>query len=627
MEGSDLFTMLKFLTSKKAPLTEAEVQKRSALIDDHQTALLRSGKSVIANVLTTERFHPDTTQLSQLAQHNVPKAIGILKQADLDALEGLLACEEKIALLQEAMQSALQSGKKIFISGCGSAGRAGYLIDLMVKNAFRHTKYANQVVPILAGGDASLVKAAEGFEDNKQFGIDQLISAGWQEGDLLIALSASGSADFVHSQLEYVATHGQRKPLFIYCNPDEEVIEAFAAKPIFANPELKSKINFMSTDVGPMALGGSTRMQAATAQVLSVGVPLLDAIGTLAIQKPQSNWATCLQSLIKQVKNTDYTKLAPFVEAEAASYQEGHGVYYEVTANIALNVSTDTSERSPTFNLPYFENDGDDHAKQPASICRTIVMGTDTPLAAYQQMLKRDPIALNWAKAPHTHISKILGWDLSYSIRDKREQYLADVHHDVFTLTFEDDQLALDYEGKAVNFALPADASLPFYLRELQQQLVIKTLLNTHSTLVIGRLNLYYGNLMLYVNPSNMKLVSRGMRLTGEYNQTQSAHEQQIVPIVLEAAQKQPGFREYYLAALRETFYRQMRDLHVGDSVVMKSAQQVASLCLVPPSLNLLYSQMKASARLTQQVIDEDPMVRAKELSDLCKSMKLSSLK
>ncbi len=619
--------MLKFLTGKKAPLTEAEVEKRSALITEHQKVLLKSGKSVTANVLTTERFHPDTTQLSQLAQSNVPKAITILKQADLDALERLLACEKEIDALQEAMTSALQSGKKIFISGCGSAGRAGYLIDLMTKNAFGHTNYANQVVPILAGGDASLVKAAEGFEDNKQYGIDQLIGAGWQEGDLLIALSASGSADFVHSQLEYVANNGNRKPFFIYCNPDEEFNEAFAAKSIVANPDLRSKINFMSTYVGPMALGGSTRMQAATAQVLSVGVPLLDAIGTLVMKKAQSNWITCLQSLIKQVKETDYTKLAPFVVAEAASYQKGHGVYYDVTANIALNVSTDTSERSPTFNLPYFENDGDDHAKQPASICRTIVMGADTPLAAYQKMLKRDPIALNWDKAPHTHISRILGWDLSQGIQDKRAQYLADVHHDVFTLTFEDDQLSLDYEGKKADFALPADESLPFYLRELQQQLVIKTLLNTHSTLVMGRLNLYYGNLMLFVNPSNLKLVSRGMRLTGEYNQTQSVYEQQIVPIVLEAAQKQPGFSERYLVALRETFYRQMRNLHVGDSVVMQSAREVADVCLVQPSLNWLYNQTLASARLAQQVIDADTTVQKVKLHDLCESMKNFSLK
>ncbi|MBS0286577.1 MAG: hypothetical protein JSR17_04725 [Proteobacteria bacterium] len=612
--------MLKFLTEKKAPLTKSEEQKRKALVTEHHQDLLKSGKSFAANVLTTERYHPDTTQLSQLAQTDVGSALELLKQADLKALERLLACEQQIVFLQQAMQSALSAGKKIFVSGCGSAGRAGYLVDLMVRNAFGE-RFGEQFIPILAGGDASLVKAAEGFEDNKQFGVRQLLQAGWQTGDLFIALSASGSADYVHSQLEYVATRGDRKPFFIYCNPHEEVKEAFAAKPIFAKQDLFENIHFISTDVGPMALGGSTRMQAATAQVLSVGIPLLDAMGTLSTKVEHSNYRASIESLIETIGHIDYRTLAPYVESEAKSYQDGDGVYYVVSANIALNVSTDTSERSPTFNLPYFENDQDDHQQVPSSICRTMILDTATPEQAYNAMLGRSPVGLGWPEAPHTQLSKILGWDLSASIGDKREVYLPKVKHAVFMLKFENEVLALDYEGTKASISLPAKKELPFYLRELQQQLVIKSLLNCHSTLVMGRLGLYYGNLMLYVNPSNKKLVRRGMRLTGEFNETQAVREFHVLPIVVEAASKHSLFGPYYQCMITELFYQKMASLTVGSSVVLETAKEVAQRCLVKTTQALCFSDALASDRVTQGVIEQTPEIRKKEFEKRSESL------
>jgi N-acetylmuramic acid 6-phosphate etherase len=46
----------------------------------------------------------------------------------------------------------------------------------------------------------------------------------------------------------------------------------------------------------------------------------------------------------------------------------------------------------------------------------------------------------------------------------------------------------------------------------LNEHLMLKMLLNTHSTLVMGRMGRYHGNVMTCVRPSNFKLIDRTIR-------------------------------------------------------------------------------------------------------------------
>ena len=46
----------------------------------------------------------------------------------------------------------------------------------------------------------------------------------------------------------------------------------------------------------------------------------------------------------------------------------------------------------------------------------------------------------------------------------------------------------------------------------LEEHLLLKMLLNTHSTLLMGRLGRYHGNVMTWVRPSNNKLIDRAVR-------------------------------------------------------------------------------------------------------------------
>ena len=79
----------------------------------------------------------------------------------------------------------------------------------------------------------------------------------------------------------------------------------------------------------------------------------------------------------------------------------------------------------------------------------------------------------------------------------------------------------------------------------LWQHLLLKIILNTHSTLVMGKLNRYEGNLMTWVRPSNKKLIDRSLRyidlllerqgkVVDQHRMVESAHHPTAPPLELD---------------------------------------------------------------------------------------------
>ena len=54
----------------------------------------------------------------------------------------------------------------------------------------------------------------------------------------------------------------------------------------------------------------------------------------------------------------------------------------------------------------------------------------------------------------------------------------------------------------------------------LEQNLILKMLLNIHSTLVMGILGRFESNLMTYVKPTNYKLIDRSIRYVQRLSET-----------------------------------------------------------------------------------------------------------
>jgi len=239
--------------------------------------------------------------------------------------------------------------------------------------------------------------------------------------------------------------------------------------------------------------------------------------------------------------------LAPFIATESRLYQSGDGVRY-TTQNCGITTLTDTTERAPTFSLPVFENFDDGAAATPTSLCYLSLPETTSRETAWEKLLGRAPRCLDWPHdIPATRLNQLLGRDISQATAQKRTRSRPEATDHPFSIDETAEGITWQF---GVHQHLMVPASLPF----LERQLVLKLLLNAHSTLVMGRLGRYEGNLMTYVKPSNYKLIDRAIRYT------------QIL------YQRDTGDALDYAKACRE-LYRQRAKLRVDEPIVLKTLE------------------------------------------------------
>jgi N-acetylmuramic acid 6-phosphate etherase len=165
-----------------------------------------------------------------------------------------------------------------------------------------------------------------------------------------------------------------------------------------------------------------------------------------------------------------------------------------------ITVLTDTTERSPTFSLPPFENV--QRAEDVPSWCYLHVE-SDTAAEAWESLLGRRPRTLEWGGLEHlTGEENLLGFDFSNGVVARRA---ALAEHSVVAIRNRNDgiEVRLESEGWIVG----AEGKDLF-----SRHLMLKLLLNAHSTLVMGRCGRFEGNVMTYVNATNNKLIDRAIR-------------------------------------------------------------------------------------------------------------------
>ena len=350
---------------------------------------------------------------------------------------------------------------------------------------------------------------------------------GFSSKDLLISTTEGGETPFVIGATEKAAEISVHPPYFLYCNPDEILAEvAERSKRVLENP----KIRKMNLTVGPMAISGSTRMQATTILMLAVGLALNNYNDSTQLplssqergaggefsgaeSKKDPEELKCsplteeLDALYNYYKNLDIIFLKEFIEEESALYQNKSYIFYEADPEFALTILTDTTERAPTFSLHPFENIQDrEKANFSPALCYLHLSKAENTQQAWRLLLGRDPRALDWeGYEGRVDLQRLYGHDFSRNIFQKRKKYLPENPHAVFKI--EKHRKALDFQLQSLSHSLSLKR-----LSGLSQQLVLKMLLNTHSTLIMGRLGRYEGNLMTWVRPSNHKLIDRTIR-------------------------------------------------------------------------------------------------------------------
>ena len=440
--------------------------------------------------LPTETPHPKTAEMSQLANNDLPKAIQILKSLDLDLLDTLKTKLPQLEQLQNDIHATLQKGGRIFLCGCGATGRLSLSLEVFWREQ-ADSERQDRVIAFMAGGDSALIKSIERFEDHPDWAERQLKELGFRDGDLLISSTEGGETPFVIGATEAAVAISAMAPYFLYCNPDDILVaQVERSRKVIQNPKIKKIVLF----TGPMALSGSTRMQASTILMFAIGLPLY-------AQLKKTDLAAQITKLKTYVEKLDFSFLAEFIEAESATYKAQEYIVYE-TNRYGITVMTDTTERSPTFSLLAFENTYDPQAK-PA-LCYLSLPEAPDSRQAWHKLLHRDPRPLNWGdRAVSTDY--LYGFDISANAWNLRCQKVNGAPLHKFRVWKMGNRISFEFRGHDHEINV---RGLPL----LCEHLVLKMLMNIHSTLIMGRLVRYQNNIMIWVKPSNNKLIDRAIR-------------------------------------------------------------------------------------------------------------------
>lgn len=157
----------------------------------------------------------------------------------------------QIEKLVEGIVERMHRGGRVFYMGAGTSGRLGILDASEIPPTYG-APY-DLFVGIMAGGDSAIRKAAEGAEDDRNQGWEDLKPYELTKEDTVIGIAASGTTPYVIGVIERARREGLLTGC-ITCNPDAPVAAA-AEIPVVAV-------------VGPEFVTGSTRMKSGTAQKL-----------------------------------------------------------------------------------------------------------------------------------------------------------------------------------------------------------------------------------------------------------------------------------------------------------------------------------------------------------------------
>lgn len=454
---------------------------------DRARAFLAVSHEYSLGDLPTEQPHPLTRNLSVLANDHLPTALKVLHAVDLLALDLFSEKTDLVIFLASRIRKTLEEGKRVFLCGCGATGRLSLVCETLWRIEHAQDALKEKVVSFMAGGDAALIRSIENFEDHPEYGERQLKELGFGQGDLFVGITEGGETPFVIGATLAAKEISANRPFFLYCNPDDVLRRVAERSARVIRDNAIEKINL---SVGPMALMGSTRMQASTVLMAAAGAALRYCFEPERIP-------VFTNQLLKWWDKCGIAFLEPFITRESGCYKQGGKVLYQVCDNLAISVLTDTTERSPTFSMIPFENNL--VPSDPRSLCYLYMPGAKDSATAWNSLLWRDPRPLHWPEIRGiASLERLLGFDFSARRTKTHENH-------VFSISHNPEIIQFDFEGLRHGLDV---SGLPL----LAVHLILKMVLNAHSTLVMGRLGRFEGNVMTFVRPTNNKLVDRAVR-------------------------------------------------------------------------------------------------------------------
>jgi N-acetylmuramic acid 6-phosphate etherase len=576
---------------------------------------LRISDQFKLGALTTESSHPVTANLSEVVKQDIAAGLKLLFDVDDDVVRKYREFAEsgRAQKIADTVLKALQNGGNLYFTGCGSTGRLSIqLVSIWrdywqqhsgqpltrpsatlspsdgERDGVRGTGVADwegRAFPVMAGGDFALIKAVEGFEDFTAFGKKQIGDLGVNSKDVVFAITEGGETSFVIGTA-WKGVEVGAKVHFVYNNPDDVLCAHVQRSREVIEDSRIEKINLTT---GPMAITGSTRMQATSIQ-LAVMVTVLEIVvrelkwrqdksqegkpadqASVEVQRAEfsaiNSYATTMDFLSQLAElhatlksPTVLTQLARLVAREESVYRAGRKNNY-FADRVGIDMLTDTTERSPTYCTPPFRKFDDTTAAESWAF---LYVPYKNSVEAWERVCKRKPRCVEWkpeevrglvpddkyartveiiAKISYAELMRFrIGLDgIKNRLPDQGDCAVALVRQDELesllspggfyrrqleTARGAGAKIGLIFLGNTESCGQVNDfvarwnpdcaavlVPVPYSgLFNGVMRVGLKMLLNALSTCTMVRLGRVMGNTMIWVVPSNLKLIDRSTR-------------------------------------------------------------------------------------------------------------------
>ena len=172
-----------------------------------------------------------------------------INQEDAKVADAVRAQASQIAAGIDLIHDRMKEGGRLFYIGSGTSGRLG-IVDASECPPTYGVPHG-WVIGIIAGGDGAIRKAVEFAEDDPEQAWKDLSEHQCNPGDVVVGISASGTAPYVLGAL---------------AKCKEEGIASIALSCNTGSPMAQTADHAIEVVVGPEFVTGSTRMKAGTAQ-------------------------------------------------------------------------------------------------------------------------------------------------------------------------------------------------------------------------------------------------------------------------------------------------------------------------------------------------------------------------
>jgi N-acetylmuramic acid 6-phosphate etherase len=525
---------------------------------------LENEKQFHLGMLPTEQSNPKTKGLDKVFETSTEAGVEMLFSVDEDIIpmaQKIFAGQE-FALMLENSYKAITNGGKIIFSGCGATGRLSILLESMWRTFFRQlekdnpevfakiARFENTVFSIMTGGDYALIKSVESFEDYPQFGQRQAQELDLNSKDVLIAITEGGETSSVLGSVAK-ALDVDAKAFLLFNNPADILCKHIERSRIaIENPD----VTVLDLFCGPMAIAGSTRMQATSSEQLVAGAMLEKLLSRILQENLSSeefalfpdsdiDYAAEMTKIVADLKKAESLEaISKYIRFEEKLYR-AKGLVTYFADEFLIDIFTDTTERAPTFMLAPFRKFNDVEQLPSWAFVKTPLFSTPD---AWKHYLGREPRCLEWMTDDYIQMKSPEKVIRNQPEISKKEMLKFLIGNEEEKCRFKAPQSAAVsiYSGNEFtkNTAIsggfaqyltliigdtinaPEDALvIPGAVRltnlKLMDHMKIKLTMNTISTGTMVCMGKVKSNWMSFVSMSNKKLIDRCIRLISELAQ------------------------------------------------------------------------------------------------------------